>query len=217
MATYRIVDMYRKRKAVKGIHYDSLDNPILAYRVDKRHSLLFGLIHYWDYGAYNLCPEYLFPSVDKAEEAILKVDKSKIITILHEQLMKAENIKFKAKRLDNNTWVEGYFYTECGNTYIIENRQEESMLNRNITYEVDPSTVCQFTGLADKNGKEIWEGDYLTPINDSEAMKVIFKEGSFGFYTSYYGMRFHPLAQYDIREGNKLVELILINRKEGEK
>ena len=101
--------------------------------------------------------------------------------------------------------------------YIIENRQEESVLNRNITYEVDPSTVCQFTGLADKNGKEIWEGDYLTPINDSEAMKVIFKEGSFGFDTSYYGMRFHPLAQYDIREGNKLVELILINRKEGEK
>lgn len=44
MATYRIVDMYRKSKAVKGIHYDSQDNPILAYRVDKRHSLLFGLM-----------------------------------------------------------------------------------------------------------------------------------------------------------------------------
>lgn len=33
MATYRIVDMYRKSKAVKGIHYDSWDEPILAYRV----------------------------------------------------------------------------------------------------------------------------------------------------------------------------------------
>ena len=131
--------------------------------------------------------------------------------------MKPENIKFKAKRLDNGEWVCGYFYEENGNTYIIENRQKECKLNRNITYEVDPSTVCQFTGLRDKNGKEIWEGDYLTPLNDSEAMKVIFKEGSFGFDTSYYGMRFHPLAQYDIREGNKLVELILINRKEGEK
>ena len=39
-------------------------------------------------------------------------------------------IKFKAKRLNNNTWVEGYFYAECGNTYIIEDRQSESMLNR---------------------------------------------------------------------------------------
>jgi len=83
MATYRIVDMYHKSKAVKGIHYDSLNQPIFAYRVDKRHSLLFGLIHYWDYGAYNLCPEYLFPSVDKAKEAILKVDKSRRVIILY--------------------------------------------------------------------------------------------------------------------------------------
>lgn len=83
MATYRIVDMYRKSKAIKGIHYDSQDNPILAYRVDKRHSLLFGIIHYWDYGAYNLRPEYLFSSVDKAKEAIFKVDKSIIVTILY--------------------------------------------------------------------------------------------------------------------------------------
>ena len=44
--------------------------------------------------------------------------------------MDIKNIKFKAKRLDNNTWVEGYFYAECGNTYIIEDRQSESMLNR---------------------------------------------------------------------------------------
>lgn len=75
--------------------------------------------------------------------------------------MKIENIKFKAKRLDNGKWVEGYFYTECGNAYIIENRQKESMLNRNITYQVDPSTVCQFTGLKDKNGTPIYEGDIV--------------------------------------------------------
>ena len=83
MATYRIVDIYRKSKAIKGIYYDSQGNPILAYRVDKRHSLLFGLIHYWDYGAYNLRPEYLFSSVDKAKEAIFKVDKSRKVTILY--------------------------------------------------------------------------------------------------------------------------------------
>ncbi len=126
--------------------------------------------------------------------------------------MKIENIKFRAKRLDNGEWVEGDLMKESYGARIIEHTSEADNW-----LAVDPSTVCQFTGLEDKNGKEIWEGDYLTPINDSEAMKVIFKEGSFGFDTSYYGMRFHPLAQYDIREGNKLVELILINRKEGEK
>lgn len=87
MATYRIVDMYRKSKAVKGIHYDSWDEPILAYRVDKRHSLLFGLIHYWEYGANNLFPVCSFYSVNEAEEAILKAEnfpiKSKKITILY--------------------------------------------------------------------------------------------------------------------------------------
>lgn len=75
--------------------------------------------------------------------------------------MKIENIKFKAKRLDGKGWVCGYFYEENGNTYIIENRQKESKLNRNLTYQVDPSTVCQFTGLKDYEGNEVWEGDIV--------------------------------------------------------
>lgn len=100
--------------------------------------------------------------------------------------MKRE-IKFKAKRLDDGEWCEGYFYEENGNTYIIENRQKESMLNRNVTYGVDPSTVCQFTGMKDSEGNEIWEGDLvderydIASIDNLYEVVYIEEEGNFAF------------------------------------
>ena len=96
-------------------------------------------------------------------------------------------IKFKAKRLDNGEWCEGYFYEENGNTYIIENRQKESMLNRNVTYKVDPSTVCQFTGMKDEKGNEIWEGDLVNERYDIASIDNLYEvvyieeEGTFAF------------------------------------
>lgn len=87
--------------------------------------------------------------------------------------MKLENIKFKAKRLDNNTWVEGYFCVECGNTYIIEDRQSESMLNRNEAHQVDPSTVCQFTGEKDMNGDNIYVGDIISNLETKSVIEVV--------------------------------------------
>ena len=131
--------------------------------------------------------------------------------------MKAENIKFKAKRLDNGEWCEGYFYEENGNTYIIENRQKESMLNRNVTYEVNPSTVCQFTGLTDCEGKEIWEGDVLQDV-DYYYIKyvVIFGEGTFlarkeGHYTGI------PLHECVGDSGNVTYAKVVGNKFDKEK
>lgn len=69
--------------------------------------------------------------------------------------MKIENIKFKAKRLDNGEWVEGNLRTtKSGNAMIIP-------IENSGAYPVELATVCQFTGIKDCEGKEIWEGDII--------------------------------------------------------
>jgi len=128
--------------------------------------------------------------------------------------MKTENIKFKAKCLDNGEWVEGYFYKECDNTYIIKDRQSDSMLNRNETILVDPSTVCQLIGLKDKNGEEVWEHDLLEFITEREVII-----GSTGIFLKR-ETHLLPLRETTIKDG-KLVSWSnhgsKFDRKEGEK
>lgn len=90
--------------------------------------------------------------------------------------------KFKGKSVDSSEWIEGYYYKECDNTYIIEDRQKDSVLNRNEAVLIDPSTVCMYTGLKDCEGNEIWEGDILEGSNTGE---ICFDQGAFLIHSIY--------------------------------
>ena len=71
---------------------------------------------------------------------------------------------YRAKRTDNGEWVEGCLLVLDDETYRIVTsclQGNEEHLLQVCAYEVDTSTICQCTGLMDKNGKLIWENDVI--------------------------------------------------------
>lgn len=94
-------------------------------------------------------------------------------------------ILFRGKRTDNDEWIKGYLHKTDGvgkgyRAFAIQVQDIDSYMCRPHSHEVQPKTVGQFTGLTDKNGKKIFEGDIIKSKSGNTYL-IHFNDGSFAF------------------------------------
>lgn len=95
-------------------------------------------------------------------------------------------ILFKAKRIDNGEWVEGYYLMSGGEHFIYNEYIEGFCMPVVVKAKIIPETLCQFTGLCDKNGNKIWKNDIIQYGTVAAVVKLgEYGNGNLGFYVDF--------------------------------
>lgn len=116
--------------------------------------------------------------------------------------MEIENIKFKAKQLNSGKWFEGDL-VRLGNRVCIGGDH----IKDGIT-DVDPSTVCMFTGLKDCEENEIWEGDALLNTNSGSQYTVMYSDYGGAFFIRKKGTVNDDMYLFELSDVDKCIAFL---------
>lgn len=114
--------------------------------------------------------------------------------------MNIENIKFKAKSLNSGKWIEGDLIRQSNGIYIRR--------HKNLSVIVDASTVCQFTGLKDCEGNEIWEGDALLNTNSGSQYTVMYSDYGGAFFIRKKGTVNNDMYLFELSDVDKCIAFL---------